>query len=498
MVAILRVLARHDTLFMLAWWPAVARLAGVIMLLPGFRRDAAQAGRRDGQRLATALEKLGPAFIKLGQALSTRSDIFGAEVAADLAALQDRLPAFPSDQARAAIENELGQPVSELFSQFDDQAVAAASIAQVHFAVLKADADGEETAVAVKILRPGIEQAFGRDVDLMRWLAEIAERLVPAARRLKPVASVDVFAQTVAVEMDLRLEAAAAEELRANFADSAIYRVPRVFWPLTATRVLTTARIDGIPAHDVPALAAAGHDLEAIVAKAATVFFSQVFEHGFFHADMHPGNLFVGPGGILIPVDFGIMGRVDMRTRTYLADMLAGFLQGDYEKVARVHFHAEYVPPHVSEGAFIQALRAIGDPILERPTNEISVARLLAQLFHVTEQFEMEAQPQLLLLQKTMFLAEGVGRALAPEANMWLTARPLVEAWMIEHRGPVAQAKVFFDEAREVIALLPTVLRKLAEDDAPTPATEKRRRPDGAEWMLWIAAALLVAALLVG
>lgn len=507
LIGIVRTLARYDALFVLAWWPAASDAARLLRTLPGFRPMGDMAGLREGQRLTAALEHLGPGFIKFGQALSTRSDILGAQTAADLSQLQDRLPPFPAAQARAAIEAELDAPVDEIFASFEDEAVAAASIAQVHFAVLR-EADGDFGAdgggdfgadgapasreVAIKVLRPGVEKAFARDVDLFLWLAEIVERLVPKLRRLKPIATVETFAATVAMEMDLRMEASAAEELADNFADSKIYRVPKINWRLTSRRVMTAERIDGTPIHDVETLVRDGHDLEAIVARSAEVFFGQVFEHGFFHADMHPGNLFVDDDGGLVAVDFGIMGRVDKKTRNYLADMLVGFLAGDYGRVADIHFRAGYIPAGQDRDAFMQALRAIGDPILERPSHEISIARLLAQLFHVTEQFRMETQPQLLLLQKTMLLAEGVGRKLAPEVNMWFLARPLTEDWVLAHRGPQARLRDLVEEAVETVGLIPAAIRRLAaEPEVPEPA------PRRVVWPLWTAIIVLALWLLL-
>ncbi len=451
------------------------------------------ADLRQGQRLAMALEVLGPGFVKFGQGLSTRTDILGAEMAADLSTLQDRLPPFSGALAREVVEAELGAPVADLFVAFEGEAVAAASIAQVHFAIVQGE-DGNPQEVAVKVLRPGIEKAFARDLDLLLWLAGLAERMVPTLRRLKPVASVQTIVDTVRLEMDLRMEAAAAEELRADFRDSQIYSVPKVIWPLTARRVMTASRIEGVPIHDVDNLISQGLDLEQIVGRSAEVFFTQVFKNGFFHADMHPGNLFVGADGGLIAVDFGIMGRVDIKTRNYLADILVGFLGRNYAAVAEVHFRSGLVPPHKDKGAFEQALRAIGDPILERPSHEISIARLMAQLFHVTEQFEMETQPQLLLLQKTMFLAEGVGRTLAPNANMWMLARPLVEDWVRTHRGPEARVRDWVEDTVETLGMLPAVIRRLAEDgDQPAAPRTVPHRPI---WPYW-AAIMILAILLI-
>jgi ubiquinone biosynthesis protein len=432
LIRIASTLAAHDALFLLDPVPAAAPGLRMLRLLRKPHPDSKSL--RPGQRLAKALEDLGPSFIKLGQALSTRADLLGEQVTADLSALQDRLPPFPGKEARDIIEAEFQRPIADLFAAFDDDAIAAASIAQVHFATTL---EGE--AVAVKVLRPDIEKAFARDLDLFLWLADLVERTQPGLRRLKPVEVVRTFADTVRFEMDLRFEAAAASELAENFAGDPTFRVPRVDWARTSRRVLTLERVGGIRVDDRDRLVAAGHDIVAILQNAASAFFNQVFRDGFFHADMHPGNLFIDAKGAIVVIDFGIMGRVNRRTRYFLADMLLGFLSGDYQRVAEVHFAAGYVPPRQSIDAFTQAARSIGEPIMGRPLHEISVARLLAQLFQITEQFEMETQPQLLLLQKTMVLAEGMGRRLDPTTNIWALARPLIEEWMRANRGPEAQ-----------------------------------------------------------
>ena len=442
-------LARHDALI------GVERLGlprACLAVLARLRRSGLKA--RPGERLAAALTELGPSFVKLGQALSTRADLVGEEVAADLSELQDKLAPFPSEAARATVIEELGRPLESLFESFDDRPVAAASIAQVHFATARG-ADGLLREVAVKVLRPGIEALFQRDLDLIAWLAELAERYVPSLNRLKPIEVARTVAETVRLEMDLRLEAAAASELAENFKDDLDFRVPAVDWSRTSRRVLTLARIAGIPIDERERLIEAGHDPDEIVAKSARTFFNQVFRDGFFHADMHPGNLFVAEDGALVAVDFGIMGRLDRATRNYLADMLLGFLNGDYKTVAEVHFRAGFVPASQSVGAFMQACRAIAEPILGRPLHEISLARLLAQLFQVTKTFHMETQPQLLLLQKSMLVCEGVGRALNPDINMWSLARPLIETWMRENRGIEARTRAAAEDALARIEELP-------------------------------------------
>jgi ubiquinone biosynthesis protein len=421
-----------------------------------FARRRGPVQPRIGQRLAAAFEELGPSFIKLGQLLSTRADLLGEEVTVDLASLQDRLPPFPGREARALIEAEFGCPLDTLFAAFDESAIAAASIAQVHFARTKEGAE-----VAVKVLRPGIAAAFARDLNLFLWLAGLGERLQPALRRLKPVEVVQTLAEVVRIEMDLRLEAAAAAELGENFAGDPNFRVPRVDWLHTGRTVLTLEWINGIRIDDRAALLAAGHRIPDLLGKAATAFFNQVFRDGFFHADLHPGNMFVDPDGAIVVVDFGIMGRLDRVTRFYLADMLVGFLSGDYRRVAEVHFAAGYVPSRRSIDAFTQACRSIGEPILGKPLQEISIARLLAQLFEVTEQFEMETQPQLLLLQKTMVVIEGVGRRLDPDINIWALGRPLIENWMRENRGPEAQLREGLEVLAELAERVPRLVRSL-------------------------------------
>ncbi len=512
LIGIARTLALHDALFPLDWLPATGGFILTARLLSGFQVKRSVRSLRPGERLAIALQELGPSFIKFGQMLSTRPDLAGEAIADDLSALQDNLPPFSSTEARRAIEVELDGTLDELFESFDDEPVAAASIAQVHFAVTKPTAHEIAAAseagtpavgrdVAVKILRPGIEKAFERDLDLFRWVAGVVEKTQPRLRRLKPVAAIETFAEAVHWEMDLRMESAAAVELRENFADDPDYVVPAVDWVRTGRRVLTTERIDGIPIHDVDDLRAAGHDLEAIVRRASENFFRQVFRDGFFHADMHPGNAFVQADGALAVVDFGIMGRIDRRTRYYLADMLLGFVTGDYDRVADVHFRAGYVPADKDRQTFRQAVRAIGEPIFDRPSSEISIARLLSQLFQVTEQFDMETQPQLLLLQKTMLLAEGMGRQLAPNANMWQLAQPLIEDWMNEYRGPEAQVAELAADAIRAVQRLPHAVGEI-ERAARALADGKLRidlagdRAGAPQWPLWLAIVALAILLL--
>ncbi|MDD9878135.1 MAG: 2-polyprenylphenol 6-hydroxylase [Magnetovibrio sp.] len=448
LLAIARLLARHDALFPLEYLDVAPVVVGAAKWMS--RRDAEG---RPGQRLARALNEAGPSFIKLGQILATRSDLLGEELSADLSELQDRLPPFPGTDARAAIEAEFEESLDDMFSAFDDVPVAAASIAQVHFAETS---DGRE--VAVKVLRPGIEAAFARDLDLLHWVADLIERARPDLRRLKPRQVVETLAETVELEMDLRFEAAAAAELAENFEGDEDFVVPEVDWGRTGQRVLTTERLHGLSLDDRDGIVAAGFDPEEITAKAARATFRQVFRDGFFHADVHPGNLFVTADGKIGAVDFGIMGRLDVRTRRILGEMLLAFLTRNYRRAAEVHFEAGWVPADKSVDAFTQACRSIAEPILDKPQNEISIARLLGQLFQITETFKMETQPQLLLLQKTMLVAEGTARKLSPDANMWLLARPLIEEWMTETLGPEARVKDAVEGIAEAVERLPRML----------------------------------------
>lgn len=400
-------------------------------------RKNGTAGDGNEAKLSEALTSLGPSYIKLGQFLATRDDIIGRELARDLSTLQDRLPPFSQSEARAAVEEALGAPIDKLYAEFG-LSVAAASIAQVHKAKVRGP-DGTLKPVAVKVLRPGVEQRFQRDLDSYVFAARMIERLHPPSRRLRPIAVVDTLAKSVAIEMDLRMEAAAISEMAENTKNDEGFRVPTVDWTRSARRVLTLEWMDGIPIADLRALAAAGHDVKALGARLMQTFLRHAMRDGFFHADMHPGNLFVDDQGRIVAVDFGIMGRLGMKERRFLAAILYGFLNRDYRRVAEVHFEAGYVPRKHSVAQFAQALRAIGEPIMDRPASEISMAQLLGQLFQYTEVFDMQTRPELLLLQKTMVVVEGVGRTLDPELNMWVVSEPVVKEWMEKTLGPGAQ-----------------------------------------------------------
>lgn len=495
-----RTLAKHDALFLLDGYAEGRTVAALVRLTA--KPVPTLSALRPGQRLAAALTALGPTFIKLGQTLSTRPDLLGQRVTDDLTNLQDRLPPFAYREAEAIIDADFDGGVSSLFDSIDPTPVAAASIAQVHFATTT---DGND--VAVKILRPGIREAFARDVDLLYWLAESVERTQPKLRRLRPIETVRTFEESVRIEMDLRFEAAAAEELRENFSDEPKFKVPAVDWQRTSEHILTLERVSGARVDEPNEINALGLDPVELVRRSAEAFFRMVFTDGFFHADMHPGNLFVAEDGTLIAIDFGIMGRVDARTRRHLGEMLLGFLTRDYTRVAEIHIEAGFVPASKDVGAFAQACRSIAEPILGKPLNEISLARLLGQLFQVTETFEMQTQPQLLLLQKSMLLAEGVGRALAPNVNMWELARPLIESWMVQELGPEGRIRDAVSDATSTLEKLPRLIDSV--DAAaqqiqqhglrldPETAAAIRGKPPGQSRFQWWPWAIAAGALLL-
>ena len=407
-------------------------------------------------RLSTALTRLGPSYVKVGQFLATRPDIVGVAAARDLERLQDRMPPFPQAQAVRTVELALGRSIDVLFTHFGEP-VAAASIAQVHKARIRTP-EGEEI-VAVKVMRPGVRERFFRDLQAMRAAARLFARVVPDAQRLKPQEVVEALARSVSVEMDLRLEAAAVSELAENTRDDPDFRVPKPEWDLTARDVLTTTWIDGFRLNDVAALDAAGIDRVVLARTVIQSFLRHAIRDGYFHADMHPGNLFVDEGGRLVAVDFGIMGRLGMKERRFLAEILLGFIRRDYLRVAQVHFEAGYVPPHHSVEDFAQAIRAIGEPIQDRRADEISMAKLLTLLFEITALFDMATRVELVMLQKTMVVVEGVARSLDPKLDMWTTSEPVVRVWIERHLGPLGR----IEEAAKGLRTLGGVLADLPE-----------------------------------
>tara|TARA_R110002020_G_scaffold20374_48_gene69692 strand:- start:1177 stop:2760 length:1584 start_codon:yes stop_codon:yes gene_type:complete len=399
-------------------------------------------------RLTQALNRLGPSYVKLGQFLATRADVVGADAAAELAKLQDEVPPISDEAARAAVAEGLGRSLDEAFIEFGPS-VAAASIAQVHRATVL-DADGSIRDVAVKVLRPGVAGRFARDLESYYLAARLVERFAPQARRLRPLAIVDTLARSVHLEMDLRLEAAALSEMAENCAEDPGFRVPAVDWSRTTKSILTMEWIDGIKLSKMEQVRDAGLDMELLAETVLQSFLRHAVRDGFFHADMHPGNLFVEPDGTLVAVDFGITGRLNKDERSFLARILFGFIRRDYKMVADVHFEAGYVPADQDPDVFAQALRAIGEPIRDQTAQDISMARLLTQLFEVTELFAMTTQPRLIMLQKTMVVVEGVARTLDPRLDIWHVAEPVMRSWMEEHIGPAH----FIQEAGEGLSAL--------------------------------------------
>ena len=409
-------------------------------------------------RLSTAIARLGPSYVKLGQFLGTRPDVVGPQVVRDLESLQDRMSPFPQNVSVATIESALGQPVGEIFAEFGPP-VAAASIAQVHKGRVR-DAFGERD-VAIKVLRPGVEALFRRDLADMFFAARFAERHFAEARRLRLTEVVDTLARTVRMEMDFRLEAAAASEFAENVRGDEDFRVPAVDWDRTAKSVLTLEWIDGAPLSDPEALGRSSLDLPALGRVVIQSFLRHAVRDGFFHGDMHPGNLFVDPQGRLIAVDFGIMGRLGPKERRFLAEILYGFITRDYMRVAKVHFEAGYVPSTHRVADFAQAIRAIGEPIHSRTADQISMAKLLTLLFEVTALFDMSTRPELVLLQKTMVVVEGVARRLDPKLDIWSASEPVVSDWIAEKVGPIGKiqdAGQWFATLGKFAADLPAVL----------------------------------------
>jgi len=516
-------MARYDALFPPEFEDDVPGVVKVGRSLAGIRlpwEPKADSTGNAAARLSGALQTLGPSYIKLGQFLATRADIIGADLADDLGMLRDSLPPFEQSIAVSTIEAELGAPINELFVEISAP-IAAASIAQVHKAKVATPevsaSNGPDGLtykdVAVKVLRPGVEKRFANDLESFFWIAKLVERFDPAARRLRPVEVVQTLADSVELEMDLRLEAAAMSEMAENIAGDTGFRVPDIDWERTSRRVMTLEWIDGIPAGDRDALVAADHDMAALGKRTVQTFLTHALRDGFFHADMHQGNLFIDPDGTLAAVDFGIMGRLDQRSRRFMAEILFGFVRRDYRRVAEIHFEAGYVPGNKSVDTFAQALRAIGEPIFGKGAEDVSMGRLLAQLFLVTNQFDMETRPELILLQKTMVVIEGVARHFDPEHNIWDSAEPVLATWMAERLGPegriqdaadgaaalgriVTHLPDFVDHAERTARLLSECLDedgiRLHPSTAEAIAEAQNKQNRGSHVALWIAATALV------
>jgi len=457
-------------------------------------------------RLATALTRLGPAYVKLGQFLATRPDVVGLALARDLESLQDKMAPFPQAESEAVVMAALGKPVTEAFASFGP-AVAAASIAQVHRAQVVTP-EGRKP-LAVKVLRPGVERRFRVDLDAFTFAARHAEAISAEARRLRLIETVNTLRRSVGIEMDLRLEAAALSEMAENTKADPDFRVPAVDWDRTAKDVLTLDWIDGTPLHDRARLEAQGFDLKHLSHAVIQTFLRHALRDGFFHADMHPGNLFVDADGKLTFVDFGIMGRLGPKERRFLAEILYGFITRDYLRTAEVHFEAGYVPPHHSVENFAQAIRAIGEPIHNRTAEEISMAKLLMLLFEVTSLFDMRTRPELLLLQKTMVVVEGVARSLDPKLDMWAVSEPVVRQWIERHLGPAGRIEDAAQSATGFLATVPSLMTRgavlveqldaitrdglvLAPETVAAIGAAEARRGRWTAVALWVIAALLL------
>jgi ubiquinone biosynthesis protein len=440
---------------------------------------------RPGERLARSLERLGPVAIKLGQLLSTRADIFGRQFAEDLSRLKDRLEPFPTDVARAEVEYALGRPIESLFKLFGDS-VAAASLAQAHEAVLL---DGRR--VAVKVLRPAIARRVADDAEVLALAARLIDRWVPPARRLEPRGFAATVIRATELELDLRLEAAGADELCEVMAKDGYMRAPAVVWEGVGKRVLTMEWAQGMPLSEGQALTQPGLDRKQLADNLIRAFLAQALDHGVFHADLHEGNLFVAAPAQLTAVDFGIIGRLGAPERRYLARILWGFLQRDYEQVARVHFDAGYVPANHDVAAFAQALRAVGEPVFGRAASEVPMSRVLTQLFEITALFDMRLRPELVLLQKTMMTVEGVARRIDPDHDIWAAADPVVRRWMARELSPVTRLQRLAGEAE-------LALRNLARlaENPPAPSasvTVVEERHESSRW-LWFTLGVVVSA----
>jgi len=432
---------------------------------------ARSQGTTRGERLRLALEELGPIFIKFGQALSTRRDLLPRDIADELAKLQDRVPPFDGAAARAQVEKSLGKPVGELFGSFDEQPLAAASIAQVHAATLP---DGRE--VVVKVLRPGMREVIGRDLEVMYAMAELARRYWPESKRLRPVEVVEEYEKTILDELDLLREAGNASQLKRNFAGSPLLHVAEVHWDLCRRDVMVMERIRGVPIAEMDRLRELGTDIQKLAENGVTIFFTQVFRHNFFHADMHPGNIFIDVTDPANPkyaaVDFGICGALETRDQYYLAANFLAFFDRDWQRIAELHLESGWIPPHARLSELTAAVRTVCEPIFNKPLGEISFGMVLLRLFEVARRFEMRVQPQPILLQKTLLNIEGLGRELYPELDLFKTARPILRQWMNERVGPEAFAQGLrrhWPDLAESLQMLPVVVqravRRAYEDD---------------------------------
>ncbi len=456
------------TSFQKPWLHVLARIVSV----------GRNLGAPRGQRLREALERLGPIFVKFGQVLSTRRDLMPVDIADELARLQDRVPPFPSDVAVAIIERAFGKPVGEVFSSFDREPIASASIAQVHFAKL-VDRDGKERDVAVKVLRPGMLGAIDKDLALMRMMAGWVEGLSDDGKRLKPREVVAEFDKYLHDELDLVREASSAAQLRRNMAGLDLVLIPEMYWDFCTTDVIVMERMHGIPISQVARLREAGVDIPKLARDGVTLFFTQVFRDGFFHADMHPGNIQVSVDpatfGRYISLDFGIVGTLTEIDKEYLAQNFTAFFRRDYKRVAELHIESGWVPAGTRVDELESAIRAVCEPYFDRPLKEISLGLVLMRLFQTSRRFQVEIQPQLVLLQKTLLNIEGLGRDLDPDLDLWNSARPFLEKWMIEQVGPQKLLNQLKDQAPRYATLLPELPRLLHDFLKQRPGNQQRQ-----------------------
>ncbi|MBI3150434.1 MAG: ubiquinone biosynthesis regulatory protein kinase UbiB [Betaproteobacteria bacterium] len=409
-------------------------------------------------RLREALEDLGPIFVKFGQVLSTRRDLLPTDIADELAKLQDQVPPFASREVISVLERVYGKPLAQVFGSFEEDCAASASVAQVHFATLP-----DATPVAVKVLRPGIARVIAHDVALLDTGAALLERLWSDGKRLRPREVVAEFAKHLDDELDLMREAANCSQLRRNFEKSPLLLVPDVHWDWCARDVMVMSRMHGIPISQIDRLRGQGNDLKALGRAGVEIFFTQVFRDGFFHADMHPGNILVAPDGRYVALDFGIMGTLSDRDKEYLAQNFLAFFRRDYRRVAIAHIESGWAPPETRVEEFEAAIRAVCEPVFDRPLSEISFGKVLLRLFQTSRRFNIEIQPQLVLLQKTLLNIEGLGRQLDPQLDLWETAQPFLERWMREQVGPAAFERRMREEATHWVKVLPQLPRLLAE-----------------------------------
>ena len=456
------------TSFQKPWLTAIARVVS-------FGRHL-EAPR--GQRLREALERLGPIFVKFGQVLSTRRDLMPIDIADELAHLQDRVPPFDSDVAVAIIERALGKPVNQIFSSFEREPVASASIAQVHFATLL-DRQGVEREVAVKVLRPGMLGAIEQDLSLMRMMAGWVDGLSADGKRLKPKEVVAEFDKYLHDELDLVREASSAAQLRRNMAGLDLVLIPEMYWDFCTTNVIVMERMHGVPISQVARLREAGVDIPKLARDGVTLFFTQVFRDGFFHADMHPGNIQVSIApatfGRYISLDFGIVGTLTEVDKEYLAQNFTAFFRRDYKRVAELHIESGWVPSGTRVDELESAIRSVCEPFFDRPLKEISLGLVLMRLFQTSRRFQVEIQPQLVLLQKTLLNIEGLGRELDPELDLWNSAKPFLEKWMIEQVGPQKLLNQLKDQAPRYATLLPELPRLLHDFLKQRPGSQQRR-----------------------